>query len=56
MVTTVGQDVFVYEVAEEWAKLPTGWSFHEVAAVGVDAQDQVYVFSRGEHPMMVFEP
>ncbi len=24
--------------------------------MGVDAQDRVYVFSRGEHPMMIFEP
>ena len=27
----------------------------EVGAVGVDRQDNVYVFNRGEHPMMVFD-
>ena len=40
---------------ENWAKLPAGWSFKEVGGVGADAQDNVYVFNRGAHPMMVFD-
>jgi DNA-binding beta-propeller fold protein YncE len=44
-----------YEAVEDWAKLPEGWSFKECAAVATDSQDRVYVFSRGEHPMMVFD-
>ncbi|MCH9670856.1 MAG: peptidyl-alpha-hydroxyglycine alpha-amidating lyase family protein [Gammaproteobacteria bacterium] len=44
-----------YRVEADWAKVPDGWSFKDVAAVGVDANDQVYVFNRGEHPMMVFD-
>jgi hypothetical protein len=42
-------------VVEDWAKLPPGWSFKEVGSVGADAQDNVYVFNRGAHPMMVFD-
>ena len=34
---------------------PMGWSFKDVGAVAVDSKDQVYVFNRGEHPMMVFD-
>ena len=30
-------------------------SFKEVGGVGVDTNDNVYVFNRGEHPMMVFD-
>ena len=52
---TLGMAPYIYEVAEPWAQLPDGWSFREVAAVGVDAQDQVYAFNRGAHPMMVFD-
>jgi hypothetical protein len=52
---TLGRAPYTYEVAEPWAQLPDGWSFREVAAVGVDAQDQVYAFNRGAHPMMVFD-
>jgi DNA-binding beta-propeller fold protein YncE len=51
----LGTQAFSYEVIENWAKPPSGWSFKEVGAVGVDARDQVYVFNRGEHPMMVFD-
>ena len=42
-------------MAADWAKLPAGWAFDDVAAVATDAQDRVYVFNRGEHPMMVFD-
>jgi DNA-binding beta-propeller fold protein YncE len=51
----VGSGQFRYEVVEGWGKLPDGWTFHEVAAVGVDAKDQVYAFTRGEHPIIVFD-
>jgi DNA-binding beta-propeller fold protein YncE len=46
---------YAFRVDRDWAKLPAGWSFREVAAVGVDAQDNVYVFNRGENPMIVFD-
>ncbi|MBM3226996.1 MAG: hypothetical protein FJZ47_24785, partial [Candidatus Tectomicrobia bacterium] len=52
---TLGTAQYTYEVIENWAKLPDGWSFREVAAVGVDAKDNVYAFNRGAHPMMVFD-
>jgi hypothetical protein len=50
----VGSGDFVYEPVEDWARLPPGWSFREIGAIGVDRQDNVYVFNRGAHPMMVF--
>ena len=51
----VGSGEYRYRIVEDWAKLPDGWSFKEVAAVGVDKDDNVYCFSRGDHPMMVFD-
>ena len=51
----MGNGRFVYEVAEGWGRLPDGWSYREVAAVGVDRQDRLYAFSRGEHPVIVFD-
>lgn len=44
-----------YEVVAGWEHLPEGWSFTEVAGVGVDSRDNVYVFCRGAHPLMVFD-
>jgi len=52
---SVGSGEYVYEPVENWAKLPPGWSFKEIGGVGVDRNDNVYVFNRGEHPMIVFD-
>ena len=51
----VGSGDYRYRVNADWAKLPEGWSFKEVGGVGVDSNDNVYVFNRGEHPMMIFD-
>jgi hypothetical protein len=55
MSVVIGTGKFTYEVAEGWGKLPEGWSYREVAAVGVDRQDRVYVFTRGQHPVIIFD-
>jgi DNA-binding beta-propeller fold protein YncE len=55
MTTVLGAADFTYEVHVGWGGLPDGWTFGEVAAVAVDAHDAVYVFNRGEHPMIVLD-
>ena len=55
METILGSGEHRYRVVEDWAKLPEGWEFKDAAAVAVDSKDRVYVFNRGEHPMMVFD-
>jgi DNA-binding beta-propeller fold protein YncE len=55
MSVILGTGEYRYRVEEGWGKLPEGWTFHEVGAVGVDRNDNVYVFNRGEHPMIVFD-
>lgn len=44
-----------FEVLQGWEQLPDGWSFVEVAGVATDSADRVYVFCRGEHPIIVFD-
>jgi DNA-binding beta-propeller fold protein YncE len=51
----VQSDTYSYEEHFDWAQLPDGWRFHEVVDVVVDRQDRVYAFTRGEHPVIVFE-
>jgi DNA-binding beta-propeller fold protein YncE len=51
----LGEGDFRYRVEDDWARLPAGWAFGEVAAVAVDKRDHVYVFSRGAHPMTIFD-
>jgi DNA-binding beta-propeller fold protein YncE len=55
MITRLGSGDVLYEERTDWAQLPEDWTFKEVADVVVDAQDRVYVFNRGEHPMVVLE-
>jgi hypothetical protein len=55
MTTTLGTGEHRYRVIENWAKLPDGWELKDAAAVAVDSKDCVYVFNRGEHPMIVFD-
>ena len=52
---TYGAGSHTYEVQEDWWQLPEGWNFGWIPAVGVDSQDRVYVYSRSEHPMVVFD-
>ena len=52
---TIGQHRLAYEVIEGWERLPEGWSFVEVAGVAVDSSDRVYVFNRGDHPLIIFD-
>ncbi len=55
MTPRLGSGDYVYDELSDWAKLPQGWTFKEVVDVVVDSQDRVYVFNRGDHPMMIFE-
>jgi DNA-binding beta-propeller fold protein YncE len=38
-----------------WGRLPDGWSFVEATSVAVDEHDNVWVFNRGVHPVIVFD-
>jgi sugar lactone lactonase YvrE len=53
-VTTKHCRDFGFEADDKWGQLPPGWSWKEVAAVAADSQARVYVFNRGEHPLMIF--
>src|SRR5215204_2634994 len=55
MSVVLGSGEHRYRVVENWAKLPDGWEFRDVAAVAVDSKDRIYVFNRGPHPMIVYD-
>ena len=45
-----------YVAVEGWPQLPEGSSFGEVAGMGVDSHNHVFVFHRGaDHPIVAFE-
>ncbi len=45
---------FQYDANDRWAQVPEGWTWNEVTAIATDSRDRVFVFNRGEHPMLVF--
>ena len=51
----LGYGDYQYEAIADWAKLPEGWSLGWIPSVAVDSRDRVYVYSRSEHPMVVFD-
>ena len=52
----MGSGEHTYQVSgEDWGSLPDGWTYKEATAVAVDARDNVYVFNRGQHPVIVFD-
>jgi DNA-binding beta-propeller fold protein YncE len=54
MDVVVGAGEYRYRVIDGWDQLPEGWAYRDVAGVAVDSRDQVYVFNRGRHPMIVY--
>lgn len=55
MAKIVGSGEFTYEMNEDWAKIPQGWTM-PVAAVAADSRDRVYVFNRTQdHPVCIFD-
>lgn len=51
-----GEGDYTYDVIVNWAKLPDGWRFGWIPAVACDSQDRVFVYSRSEHPLVLFDP
>jgi DNA-binding beta-propeller fold protein YncE len=46
---------WIFAANAHWATVPTPWTWTEVTAVAVDSRDRVFVFNRGDHPLMVFD-
>ena len=51
----LGQGEFVFRPDPHWAKLPDEIVLGDVAAVAVDRQDRVYLFNRGDDPVVVLD-
>ena len=51
----LGKGNYRYQVVENWGELPPGYTYGDTAAVCVDSKDNVYVFTRGAHPVIVYD-
>ncbi len=48
-------DEFRFEAIEGWEQLPPGIELGDVAGIAVDSRDRVYLFNRGDHPVVVLD-
>jgi DNA-binding beta-propeller fold protein YncE len=53
----IGENEFTYRVTGlNWGNIPNNWSYKEATSVATDSEDNVFVFNRGNIPMIVFNP
>jgi streptogramin lyase len=45
---------YLYEIVDEWGEMPNRWTY-DVAGVAVDSKGNVYMFNRGETPVVVLD-
>ncbi len=53
--TLVQTDKHDYDLVQDWARLPEGWTFGVVSSVATDSRDRVYVYQRKDPPIVVFD-
>ena len=51
----LGEGDYKYELVDGWPKLPEGWVFSMVSDAAVDSKGRIFAFTRGIHPVIVFD-
>jgi len=49
-----GGGEYLYEIVEEWGEMPNRWTY-DIAGVAVDSKGNVYMFNRGETPVVILD-
>lgn len=55
MAIRFGSGALQFELVEGWEQLPAGFKHEDVAAVCTDSGGNVFLYCRGEHPVMVYD-
>lgn len=50
-----GSGDYRFEFVEGWCQIPQGWTLGECPGVACDSQDRVYVYSRSDHLLTVYD-
>ncbi len=54
--TVLGSGNYRYEPVPSWPKMPKYWSLGMASDGAVNSNDEVYIFSRGAHPLTIWDP
>lgn len=49
-----GSGNYTYALVDGWGTVPADWRWGWIVGVAVDAQNRVFVASRSQHPLAVF--
>jgi DNA-binding beta-propeller fold protein YncE len=50
-----GSGKYTYQLVDEWAELPKGWTFTDGAGIAIDSKDKIYILSRSAHPVTMWD-
>ena len=53
--TIVGSGDHKYERVPLWPNMPKYWAFGAASDGAVNSKDEVYIFSRGKHPVTIWD-
>ena len=53
--TTVGSGDYTYEHVPVWPNMPKYWSFGAASDGAVNSKNEVHIFSRGAHPLTIWD-
>lgn len=52
---TFGSGKYTYSLVEGWGTVPADWKWGWIVGVAIDSQDRVFVASRSQHPLAIFD-
>ena len=55
MAIRFGSGTLQFELVEGWERLPDGWSPPDVAGVCSDSSGNVFLYCRGDHPIIIYD-
>jgi DNA-binding beta-propeller fold protein YncE len=50
-----GSGSLQFELVEGWERIPKGWTHPDVAGVCTDSEGRVFLYCRGDHPVMIYD-
>jgi DNA-binding beta-propeller fold protein YncE len=51
----LGTGEYRYRLEQEWAKIPENFILDDAVDIATDSHDRVFVFCRGNHPILIFD-
>jgi 6-bladed beta-propeller len=52
----MASEAMTYQVVAGWEQLPEGYAHRDVVDVDIDSSGRIFLFGRGDHPVMIYEP